>query len=254
MRIKKIYQGELPENKILNVQSESSTDTYSCDYINNLGVGGGDSLDELPIGSVIRYDGEDIPDGWEEIEGGNNVLSNVITSIVVVDALPEVELEGVLYLVKESEIIEPELINLYPNQVEHTEEDGFAITFKEQNVIVNGSNNSSSVWGWTNKFTMNLEANKTYYLQLTNISGSFDDSKRVSESDGVVTNVSLSAYNSAGTETQLISQVERPANGIYEKYTFTPTIEYAQYSVSLQVKKYNSFNNWTCSIVIAEEK
>lgn len=254
MRIKKIYQGELPENKILNVQSESSTDTYSCDYINNLGVGGGDALDELPIGSVIRYDGEDIPEGWEEIEGGNNILSNVITSIVVVDALPEVEIEGVLYLVKESEIIEPELINLYPNQVEHTEEDGFAITFKEQNVIVNGSNNSSSVWGWTNKFTMNLEANKTYYLQLTNISGSFDDSKRVSESDGVVTTVSLSAYDSSGTETQLVSQVERPANDIYEKYTFTPTIEYAQYSVSLQVKKYNSFNNWTCSIVIAEEK
>lgn len=76
MRIKKIYQGELPENKILNVQSESSTDTYSCDYINNLGVGGGDALDELPIGSVIRYDGEDIPEGWEEVEdNSNNVYS-----------------------------------------------------------------------------------------------------------------------------------------------------------------------------------
>ena len=76
MRIKKIYQGELPENKILNVQSESATDTYSCDYINNLGVGGGDALDELPIGSVIRYDGEDIPEGWEEIEdiGGTSDL------------------------------------------------------------------------------------------------------------------------------------------------------------------------------------
>ena len=101
---------------------------------------------------------------------------------------------------------------------------------------------------------MDLEANKTYYLQLTNISGSFDDSKRVSDSDGVVTNVSLSAYNSSGTETQLISQVERTANGIYEKYTFTPSVKYAQYSVSLQVKKYNSFNNWVCSIVIAEEQ
>ena len=36
MKIKKIYQGELPENKILNAQSTSQTDTYSCDYINNL--------------------------------------------------------------------------------------------------------------------------------------------------------------------------------------------------------------------------
>ena len=75
MRIKKIYQGELPENKILKVQSESSTDTYSCDYINNLGVGGGDALDELPIGSVIRYDGEDIPEGWEEVEEAEKIES-----------------------------------------------------------------------------------------------------------------------------------------------------------------------------------
>ena len=36
MRIKKIYQGELPENKILNTESTSQTDTYSCDYINKV--------------------------------------------------------------------------------------------------------------------------------------------------------------------------------------------------------------------------
>lgn len=36
MKIKKIYQGELPENKILNAQSTSQTDTYSCEYINKL--------------------------------------------------------------------------------------------------------------------------------------------------------------------------------------------------------------------------
>ena len=41
MKIKKIYQGELPENKILNAQSTSQTDTYSCDYINGLSTGGG---------------------------------------------------------------------------------------------------------------------------------------------------------------------------------------------------------------------
>lgn len=36
MKIKKIYQGSLPENKILNKNSNSQTDTYSCDYLNNL--------------------------------------------------------------------------------------------------------------------------------------------------------------------------------------------------------------------------
>lgn len=41
MKIKKVYQGELPENKILNSQSTSQTDTYSCEYINGLSTGGG---------------------------------------------------------------------------------------------------------------------------------------------------------------------------------------------------------------------
>jgi len=36
MKIKKIFQGTLPENKILNEKSESQIDTYSCDYINSI--------------------------------------------------------------------------------------------------------------------------------------------------------------------------------------------------------------------------
>ena len=35
MKIKKMYQGNVPENKILNTYSDSQTDTYSCDYLNN---------------------------------------------------------------------------------------------------------------------------------------------------------------------------------------------------------------------------
>ena len=34
MKLIKTYQGQLPENKILNTKSTSQTDTYSCDYIN----------------------------------------------------------------------------------------------------------------------------------------------------------------------------------------------------------------------------
>ena len=36
MKIKKMYQGTAPENKILNTQSDSQTNVYSCNYINNL--------------------------------------------------------------------------------------------------------------------------------------------------------------------------------------------------------------------------
>lgn len=35
MKIKKMFQGNAPENKILNTRSNSQTDVYSCDYANN---------------------------------------------------------------------------------------------------------------------------------------------------------------------------------------------------------------------------
>ena len=180
----------------------------------------------------------------------NKVSSDTIHSMLVVDELPEVEEEGVLYLVKE---IENTIVNLYPNQVESSQSDGFTVTFKNQEVVVDGSNDSSSVWGWTNRFTMNLEANKTYYLQFENVSGSFDDSSRISNSDGIINSVSLTGYDSSDNSTNLIYSVERTADEIYDKYIFTPTTEYATYYLSMQVKKYNVFNNWTCSITIAEE-
>ncbi len=34
MRIKKTFQGEIPENKIVNMQSDSQTDAYSADFVN----------------------------------------------------------------------------------------------------------------------------------------------------------------------------------------------------------------------------
>lgn len=37
MRIRKVYQGSLPNGKILSEHSDSQSDTYSCEYINNIG-------------------------------------------------------------------------------------------------------------------------------------------------------------------------------------------------------------------------
>lgn len=34
MRIKKTFQGSLPENTVVNTQSDSQTNAYSCEYIN----------------------------------------------------------------------------------------------------------------------------------------------------------------------------------------------------------------------------
>lgn len=66
MKIRKKFQGTLPENKILNIESTSQTDTYSCEYINNL-TPEVDNVDELPIGTVVKYNGAEVPDGWEEV-------------------------------------------------------------------------------------------------------------------------------------------------------------------------------------------
>lgn len=56
MRIKKMYQGNLPENKILNTESTSQTDTYSCDYINNLNTGGTGGTCNCKEEVVLYYD------------------------------------------------------------------------------------------------------------------------------------------------------------------------------------------------------
>ena len=186
--------------------------------------------------------------------------SSIIKSIVVVDALPEVEVEGVLYLVRggtstDTPITpeEPTVTNLYPNQTTTTTSDGFTITFTGRNVTINGRNDTKSIQCQTNQFNMALEANKEYYLKFTNISGLFDDSKRVSQSDGMICMVALTVYDSSGTSKNLINWDERDAHGIYEKFTFTPSVACVKGKLIIQAKKLTSFSNWTCSIVIAEE-
>ena len=188
------------------------------------------------------------------------ISSTIIKSIMVVDTLPEVEVEGVLYLVRGGTSTdtpttpeEPTVTNLYPNQTKATTSDGFTITFTGRNVTINGRNDTKSIQCQTNQFDMALEANKAYYLKFTNISGLFDDSKRVSQSDGMICMVALTVYDSSGTSKNLINWDERDAHGIYEKFTFTPSVACVKGKLIIQAKKLTSFSNWTCSIVIAEE-
>ena len=188
------------------------------------------------------------------------ISSTIIKSIMVVDTLPEVEVEGVLYLVRGGTSTdtpttpeEPTVTNLYPNQTRATTSDGFTITFTGRNVTIDGRNDTKSIQCQTNQFDMALEANKTYYLKFTNVSGLFDDSKRVSQSDGMICMVALTVYDSSGTSKNLINWDERDARGIYEKFTFTPSSACVKGKLIIQAKKLTSFSNWTCSIVIAEE-
>lgn len=82
MKIRKIFQGTVPEHKILDTTSTSQTDTYSCRKINELvanaggGTGGsGVSVDQIfPVGyiymSVNNVDPSTLFPGttWEQIK------------------------------------------------------------------------------------------------------------------------------------------------------------------------------------------
>ena len=54
MKIKKKFQGTVPDNKVLNTKSESETNVYSCKYINdNIDVDNNYSTAEQRIGTWI---------------------------------------------------------------------------------------------------------------------------------------------------------------------------------------------------------
>ena len=62
MRIKKKYQALIPESKVLNMRATSPIHTYSCDMINDI------TKDVIPINTLFEYDGDVVPDGYEEVE------------------------------------------------------------------------------------------------------------------------------------------------------------------------------------------
>ena len=63
VKIIKRFQGQAPENKILNYVSDSETDGYSCAIINGMSI---------PIDAIIDYDGDTVPEGYEQVPDGDN--------------------------------------------------------------------------------------------------------------------------------------------------------------------------------------
>ena len=75
MRIKKMYQGTVPENKILDTYSTSATDTYSCNYVNGLETY---STSETKVGTWI--DGRPI---YRKVIQTTNVTFNGYTMLAI---------------------------------------------------------------------------------------------------------------------------------------------------------------------------
>ena len=93
MKIRKAFQGTIPDNKILDTYSTSQTDAYSCNLVNNLLKTG---IQTISIGSVGGY-GElynqtytltDIPSGYTFIGilgwnlQGNNFTKFFVTQLI----------------------------------------------------------------------------------------------------------------------------------------------------------------------------
>lgn len=51
MLIKKNFQGEIPANKIMGVETASDTDTYSCNYINEINKKATNSVETSYLGN-----------------------------------------------------------------------------------------------------------------------------------------------------------------------------------------------------------
>lgn len=231
------------KNKLDSLANYDDTDLKN--KINN-------KQDKLTSGSNIKtINGNSIlGEGNIEIEGTGGITSTAITSIQVVDTLPEIEETGVLYLVKESTT--PAVVNLYPNQnsIANTE-NGCTITHNNKQVTINGTP-TSSMWGWTNHFTMPLESGKNYALKLTNASGNFDNSGRIAAgNDNVVIKVLLYAYLQDNTEILLVNKELTDAT-VYNAEEFLCGDTYKDYYFSIQAKTNVAFNNLVLDVSITE--
>lgn len=182
--------------------------------------------------------------------GTGNVSSDIVNSIVVVDELPEVELEGVLYLVKEVESSgEVEVVNLMPNLVAYNVTSNgvtFSCTGNDTNLTLNGTASSSEERP-LEPFNANLVPNKNYKFKYEIIGGAVDGSAH----DNEVADVRLRGYTSDGAIDNLVSNSWVQTN-TSEEYEFTFTTEYAQFAISIRQKSSTIYENLVVKFSIFE--
>lgn len=212
-----LYQAK--GNYLTSIPSEYVTETEMKDAISNLGGGTG------------------------------NVSSSVINSIEVVDELPETEIEGVLYLVKEQEDAPIEEVNLMPNLVAYNATSNgvtFSCTGNDTNLTLNGTASSSEERP-LETFNANLVPNKNYKFRYEIVGGAVDGSAH----DNEVADVRLRGYTSDGTIDNLVSNSWIQTN-TSEEYEFSFTTEYAQFAISIRQKSNTVYTNLVVKFSIFE--
>lgn len=182
--------------------------------------------------------------------GTGNVSSNTVNSIMVVDELPEIEEEGVLYLVKQIENNDPvELVNLIPNLVAYNVTSNgvtFSCTGNDTNLTLNGTGASSEERP-LEQFSANILPNKNYKFKYEIVGGEVDGSAH----DNEVGDVRLRGITSDGTIDNLVSN-SWVQTDLSQEYDFTFTTEYVKFALVFRQKSNTIYTNLVVKFSIYE--
>lgn len=115
---------------------------------------------------------------WQKIkeyfETKKYVSSDIIRKIEVVESLPEIEEEGILYLVKEQEIIEKENLYYQDEEKDYTSSSGINYVFGMDSTIKFNNTPSNDASTFSHSFHANFNIEKQYKLILKYKSGNIN--------------------------------------------------------------------------------
>lgn len=244
--ITKIKENRVTDyNDLTNKPTIPTVPTNVSAFTNDVGY-----LTSIPNEYVTETELNDAISGLGSGGGTGNVSSDIVNSIMVVDALPETEIEGVLYLVKEVESGgEVEVVNLIPNLVAYNVTSNgvtYSCTGNDTNLTLNGTG-ASSEERVLESFTANIVPNKTYKFKYEIVGGEVDGSAH----DNEVADVRLRGITSDGAIDNLVSNSWIQTN-TSEEYEFSFTIEYTQFAIVVRQKSNTVYTNLVVKFSIFE--
>ena len=217
----------------------------------------------LPQASSSTLGGVKIGTTLEMSEDGilntkNTVFSENIKKIVVVDYLPEVEEEGVLYLVK-NEIIIPDNSNLFScsniivsasgsEYTSPTNRSGITYTFTEgePTIMFNGTPDSNPIQGFKQSTT--LEQGKNYKLYVTNKQGEVTLGTQPYSFKIMLNDDYLGTTEYTKCYVDPVSEDSNPSEG-----TFTPETTISEWFIRIQQRPSETvLTNYQFDIVVEE--
>lgn len=247
-KVDKVSGKELSSNDYTTTEKEklAGLNNYTLPQASSTTLGG------VKIGTTLEMSEDGI------LNTKNTVFSEDITKILVVDYLPEVEEEGVLYLVK-NEIIIPDNSNLFScsnsivstsgnEYTSPTNRSGITYTFTEgePTIMFNGTPDSNPIQGF--KQTTTLEQGKTYKLYVTNKQGEVTLGSQPYSFKIMLNDDYLGTTEYTKCYVDPVSEASNPSEG-----TFTPETTISEWFIRIQQRPSETvLTNYQFDIVVEE--